>query len=137
MLLNYYLIVELLSQLALHAPKDVPELETIFNCIPGLPLMPLGDFSGFLRKLDKPNNSGPASTRHVCFLLCVFVCQKQSLHVHKHTHMSDSLQVHKLIHAIMCPQRHTHTHMTMHVCVTLTMVFKCSNNAAASLPCYT
>jgi hypothetical protein len=111
MLLQYYLITELLSQLASHAPIDVHELETAFNCIPGLPLLPLGDLSGFLRKLDEPNNSGPASTRHrptttpktfsMSTRVLSFVCQRHSSQVHKHTHMRDSLHVHKLIRTIM------------------------------------
>ncbi|KAK3136780.1 hypothetical protein QOZ80_5BG0442360 [Eleusine coracana subsp. coracana] len=38
--------------------KEARELETVIDWIPGLPPMPLGDFSGFLRNLDDPDNFG-------------------------------------------------------------------------------
>jgi hypothetical protein len=101
MLLHYYLTTELLSQPASHAPTDVPELETIIDWIPSLPVMPLGNFSGFLCKLNEPNSFGLCFNEReahnntkgflqvrVCVVfLYMFMCQKDSLHVHKHTYM--------------------------------------------------
>jgi hypothetical protein len=111
MLLHYYLITELLSQLPLHAPKDVSELEADFQLHPQLGADATGWHLWLPPQLEEPNISSPASTRHrptttpetfsMATRVLSFVCQRHSLQVHKHTHMDDSLQVHKLIRTIM------------------------------------
>ncbi|GJM95434.1 hypothetical protein PR202_ga12170 [Eleusine coracana subsp. coracana] len=37
---------------------EAREVEAVIDWIPGLPAMPLGDFSGFLRNMDDPDNFG-------------------------------------------------------------------------------